>query len=164
LVRLTSAGRNALDFVLVYYLGCAAAASPADSFHIISKDKGFDPLIEHLRSKDILVYRHDGFDALHFPTKAESKARTPLAQVTGAKSHSRPNNLPPAAGELENQVIEYLRQISTNRPRTRVKLENYLISHLGHKVGADRVSALVDGIGQLGLLYIDDKGGVTYNL
>jgi hypothetical protein len=164
LVRLTSAGRNALDFVLVYYLGCAVAASPTDSFHIISKDKGFDPLIEHLRSKQILACRHDGFDALHFPDTAESKATTPRTRTAEAKSHSKPKHLPPSAGELESRAIEHLRQPSTKRPRTRVKLENYLYARFGRSIGADKVSALVDGIGQLGLLCIDDQGGVKYYL
>jgi hypothetical protein len=58
LVKLKSAGKNALDFVLAYYLGRAALADPTGYFHIVSKDGGFDPLIEHLRSRHIHVYRH----------------------------------------------------------------------------------------------------------
>src|SRR5438105_2086506 len=34
LVRLTSAGRNALDFTLAYYVGRAVAADPTGFFHI----------------------------------------------------------------------------------------------------------------------------------
>jgi hypothetical protein len=40
LVRLTSAGKNALDFTLAYYVGRAVAADPTGCFHIISKDAG----------------------------------------------------------------------------------------------------------------------------
>ena len=58
LVKLKSSGKNALDFALAYYLGCAALADPTAYFHIISKDGGFDPLIEHLRARHIHVYRH----------------------------------------------------------------------------------------------------------
>src|SRR5439155_14101082 len=50
LVRLASAGKNALDFALAYYVGRAVAADPTGCFHIVSKDAGYDPLIEHLRS------------------------------------------------------------------------------------------------------------------
>src|SRR5882724_12184308 len=53
LVRLASAGKNALDFTLAYYVGRAVAADPTGFFHIVSKDAGYDPLIEHLRSKRI---------------------------------------------------------------------------------------------------------------
>src|SRR5436190_7135804 len=53
LVRLTSSGRNALDFTLAYYVGRAVAADPTGVFHIISKDAGYDPLIAHLRSRHV---------------------------------------------------------------------------------------------------------------
>src|SRR6266436_4928242 len=58
LVRLTSGGKNALDFVLAYHVGRAAAADPAGCFHIVSRDTGFNPLVEHLRSKHIRAHRH----------------------------------------------------------------------------------------------------------
>ncbi len=53
LVRLTSSAKNSLDFALAYYVGCAVTADPSGIFHIVSKDAGYDPLIEHLRSKHI---------------------------------------------------------------------------------------------------------------
>ena len=61
LVRLTSFGKNALDFALAYYVGRAVMANPTGWFHIVSKDTGFDPLIEHLRSRHIHAQRHDDF-------------------------------------------------------------------------------------------------------
>src|SRR5258705_10280996 len=64
LVRLTSAGRNALDFTLAYYLGRAVAADPTGHFYIISKDTGYDPLIANLRSRQISADRHGSFEAL----------------------------------------------------------------------------------------------------
>ena len=48
LVRLTSSSKNAVDFALAYYLGRAVLADPTAYFHLVSKDKGYDPLIEHL--------------------------------------------------------------------------------------------------------------------
>src|SRR5215831_6557733 len=66
LIRLESSGRNALDFSLAYYVGRAVAANPLGHFHIVSKDKGYDPLIEHLRSKHIRVKRHGDFSTLTF--------------------------------------------------------------------------------------------------
>jgi hypothetical protein len=46
MVRLTSAGKNALDFTLAYYVGRAVAADPTGCFHIVSGDSGYDPLIK----------------------------------------------------------------------------------------------------------------------
>ena len=49
LIRLTLTGRNALDFTLAYYVGRAVLSDPTGYFHIISKDTGYDPLVEHLK-------------------------------------------------------------------------------------------------------------------
>jgi len=57
LIRLTRSGKNALDFTLAYYVGRAAVNDPHGFFHIISKDAGYDPLIEHLRSRHVRAYR-----------------------------------------------------------------------------------------------------------
>ena len=54
----------ALDFALAYYVGRAVMSDPTGHFHIVSKDTGFDPLIEHLRSRHIHAYRHNSFTTL----------------------------------------------------------------------------------------------------
>ena len=50
-------GHNALDFHIAYYLGLLVAKHPADRFVIVSKDAGFDPLIAHLRGRNIRCER-----------------------------------------------------------------------------------------------------------
>jgi hypothetical protein len=66
LVKLKGSGKNALDFALAYYLGRAALADPTGYFHVVSKDGGFDPLLEHLRDRHIHVYRHASCAELTF--------------------------------------------------------------------------------------------------
>src|SRR2546429_2196490 len=41
-------GKNALDFHIAFYLGEYLKRSPGTSCVVLSKDKGFDPLIRHL--------------------------------------------------------------------------------------------------------------------
>lgn len=41
-------GPDAVDFHIAFYIGRLAAADPDASFTIISKDKGFDPLVRHM--------------------------------------------------------------------------------------------------------------------
>jgi hypothetical protein len=53
LVRMKSSAKDAVDFALAFYLGQAALAEPGCYFHIISKDSGYDPLIDHLRERHI---------------------------------------------------------------------------------------------------------------
>ena len=57
-ITISGNGRNALDFHIAYYIGRLAAEEPSAYFHIISKDTGFDPLIQHLRSKKIRANRY----------------------------------------------------------------------------------------------------------
>jgi hypothetical protein len=50
-VKIGGIGKNALDFHIAYYLGQLAVKEPEAYFHIVSKDTGFDLLIEHMKSK-----------------------------------------------------------------------------------------------------------------
>src|ERR1041384_7667498 len=56
-IKISGQGPNALDFHIAYYIGRYAAAEPSAYFYIISKDKGFDPLIQHLKSKKMSAGR-----------------------------------------------------------------------------------------------------------
>jgi len=56
-VIVETAGRNALDFHVAYFMGVLSSQDPTAFFHIISKDSGFDPLIKHLKGKNILAQR-----------------------------------------------------------------------------------------------------------
>lgn len=90
-VRINAIGRNALDFHIAFYLGELAAKNPSASFHVISKDADYDPLLDHLRSR--------GIDARGSETLA------PLL---------------PAVDDTVGDVITYLKSAGTARPR-RVK-------------------------------------------
>lgn len=56
-IILETAGNNALDFHIAYYIGVLTAVEPTAFFHIISKDSGFDPLLKHLKGKKIFAQR-----------------------------------------------------------------------------------------------------------
>ena len=56
-VRISGIGKNALDFHLAFYLGRLANQDPTGYFHLISNDKGFDPLVAHLTEQSVQVAR-----------------------------------------------------------------------------------------------------------
>src|SRR5215216_5312389 len=56
-VRLSGSGANALDFHIAFYLGQLTAKDSTASFHIISKDTGFDPLVKHLKEGKLRARR-----------------------------------------------------------------------------------------------------------
>jgi hypothetical protein len=142
LVRLTTSGKNALDFALAYYVGRAVMADPIGHFHVVSKDTGFDPLIEHLRSRHIHADRHDNFAPLTNPAPA------------------KPPSAPPE--DLFTRASDHLRKLATNRP----KRKKTLISHLRARFDKTATDAamldLVARLSKAGRLTIGDKDAITY--
>ncbi len=62
-VRMHGSGKNALDFHIAYYVGKYAEIDPKGKFRIVSKDKGFDPLVKHLREAGIDCLREENLSA-----------------------------------------------------------------------------------------------------
>ena len=144
LVRLTSTGRNALDFTLAYYLGRAVLADPAAHFHVISKDAGFDPLIEHMRSRRVHIRRHDDFTALPFARVITPTTTTNDAQLSRVRDHLRKN--------------------TENRPKRLKTLKSHLLAFLGKTQSEADVTLLIEELREAGDLVLGEKGEVTYNV
>ncbi len=164
MVRLTSSGRNALDFALAYYVGRAVVADPTGSFHIVSKDKGYDPLIAHLQTKHIRARRHDSFDTLDFAAPAKLPTPNPPAAAPKLKAQSRSKIQPSILDERTTKVLEHLRMPSSTRPKYRKKLVSFVVACLGHKITEAEALNVVEKLRRAGHLAIGEKGAVTYRL
>jgi hypothetical protein len=162
LVRLTSPGKNALDFALAYYVGRAVAGDPTGYFHIISKDAGYDPLIQHLRSSHISARRHDSFETLTFA--APPKPATPAPPSATPKSPAKSKAKTAILDQRESQVLEHWRKPSATRPRTQKTLVSFLIAHLGNKITEAEALNLIEYLGQGGHVTIGENTRVTYHL
>ncbi len=162
LIRLTSSGKNALDFALAYYLGCAATADPHGFFHIISKDKGFDPLVEHLQSRHLRVRRHDGFAMLDFCSRPQTTAADSAVPAAKPKAVPKPKPEPVTIEALTGQVLAHLRKTSTNRPKSRKTLVRYVVTHLGNGTTDAQAESVVENLSQAGHVVADSKGSLTY--
>lgn len=53
-VRLEKTGKNALDFYLAFYMGRISQTDPEAQICILSKDSGFDRLVEHVGSQNMV--------------------------------------------------------------------------------------------------------------
>lgn len=144
LIRLTSSGRNALDFALSYYLGQKVLADPTGCFHLVSKDKGYDPLVDHLRSRHIDVRRHDDFKTLTFCSKAGGAADS-------------------ARNEVE-KVLERLRKNVAGRPKKRATLLSHLRSNLGKNATEADALRVFEDLRKAGHLSLGDKDSIAYRL
>lgn len=94
--KISGNGPNALDFHIAYYMGELAAKEPDAFFHVVSKDAGFDPLLQHLNGKSVLAERCTSIGEI-FPVKpprqesAEQRAQRFIAQLQQPKA-TRPRS------------------------------------------------------------------------
>ena len=99
-------GPNALDFHIAFYIGELAAADPTAFFHIVSKDKGFDPLIVHLKTRKILSGRVASIQEI--PLVKTSTAQSLVAKVAcvaerlGQPNMSRPRAVKTLASTIKS--------------------------------------------------------------
>lgn len=85
-IQITGSGPDAVDFHIAYYIGRLAADEPGAAFNIISKDKGFDPLVRHLTGLGINCRRlpelPGGATAAPAAKKATPAAKSPAKAAT----------------------------------------------------------------------------------
>lgn len=79
-VKISGNGPNALDFHIAFHIGRLSERSPDSFFHVISKDKGFDPLIRHLKDEKIFAARWE--DVRDIPLVKAAEARTASDRAT----------------------------------------------------------------------------------
>lgn len=180
LVKLKSSGKNALDFALAYYLGRAALADPTGYFHIVSKDGGFDPLIEHLRSRHIHVYRHASCEELTFTwpgkkaavseaivekTAPKKVAAKKVATKTAAKKVAKK-----AAGKIDpvdawmERVLKDFKEHPKAQPKKRKALVAKVANLINKKVDGTEVQAVIARMVKVGKLKFDEKDVPEYVL
>ena len=139
-VRCTKTCKNALDFHLTYYLGRLAAQHPADDFHVLSKDKGYDPLIEHLRARGAAVRRLE--HAPSFPSARPPGPRRKPSAPNGAAAAK-----PQAAGELPAVAsVRKALQSMASRPRNTVRLRNWINSRFDKDLSDAAFAALLNNL------------------
>ena len=138
-IKISGNGLNALDFHIAYYIGQLAAADPTAYFHIISKDAGFDPLIQHLRAKKI------------FASRARAISDIPLVKISNSKS--------PA--ERIEVVLGKLQQLKAAKPRTVKTLGSTIAALFQKQLSEYEVFGLIDELATKGYLTVSGTK-VTY--
>jgi hypothetical protein len=78
-IKISGNGTNALDFHIAFSIGVLSKENPDACFHIISKDTGFDPLIEYARTKGIGIVRSK--DIADIPMLRPSRSITTQEKV-----------------------------------------------------------------------------------
>ncbi len=140
-VKITGNGSNALDFHIAFYIGVLAGIEPGAYFHIVSKDTGFDPLIQHLKAKKILACR--------------SKDVTDIPIVKAASTKS-------PAERLE-VVIADLQRRGASKPRTLKTLGSTINGIFQKSLAEHEIEALLAALQKHGILTVTENR-VSYSL
>ena len=148
-VQCAATGKNAVDFHIAFYLGELTPQHPADQFHIVSGDTGFDPLVRHIRTaRNISVHRHRALPAIPGPAKAVAKKKSPAER---------------GAAPTVEDVRKALAAAGATRPRKVNTLRNWIDARFNGRVGQRDLVRLVAGLRSRRLIAVNgDK--VSYTL
>lgn len=139
-IKISGAGPNALDFHIAFYIGHISAHDRDAFFHIISKDRGFDPLIEHLKERGV------------FSMRSEAIGEIPVIRAATASSPKQRMAL----------VLDRLKSGAT-RPGTLSTLKSTVDSILYKQVEEAGVQAVIDQMVASGFVSVKGKK-VSYKL
>lgn len=134
-LKITGNGSNALDFHIAFYLGELAAKDTNAYFHVISRDKGFDPLIAHLRQKKIPALRHVDLCEIPFVKIANACSLDQKIEAIVDSLKSRGTSRPRKVKTLKGTVNAlFLRTLEEEELETLV----YELKRRGHVVFSDQ--------------------------
>lgn len=119
-------GTNALDFHIAFYLGEYLTMNVAADCIILSKDKGFDPLVTHLRGRKFNVRR-----AI---TLSEAFASRAVSAATKAAGASPIESALKWLGEMQPRA----------RPRKRKSLMAHLSTRFAKKLSEAELQSLIE--------------------
>ena len=140
-IKIEGSGSNALDFHIAYYIGRLAAETPDAHFHVISKDKGFDPLIKYLKTQKIFCQR------------STSIADIPLVKISNTKSDR----------EKVDAVIENLEKRKASKPRTLKTLRSTIKALFANQLAEEKLEEIINQLSNRRAIKIAD-GKVSYEM
>ncbi len=140
-IKINASGSNALDFHIAYYIGRLAVNEPDAYFHIISKDKGFDPLVAHLKEHKIFAARSSDIPEISLVKVATATTTTDKVAI----------------------ILTKLKHQNTSRPRTVRTLSSTINALFQKKLASDQLASLIEElVSQKIILVTDNK--VSYQI
>ncbi|PPD04454.1 MAG: hypothetical protein CTY29_05785 [Methylobacter sp.] len=117
-------GPNALDFFIAFYLGRAAENSPKFHYIVLSKDKGFDPLLKFLNKNGLKCKRVNSM--LELSTKS-------VTEITAEEDANF------------KRAVELLGKIEKkSRPRKLTTLNQHIHSMFQKKIAQTEIVHIID--------------------
>ncbi len=156
-IKIQGNGPNALDFHIAFYIGQFSKENSDAHFHIISKDKGFDPLITHLESKQIQAQRHKDLSEIPLPKPANATQKEHAHVSKSANSAIKEDHV--------QKIVKSLIALGNAKPRNLKTLSNSINSVFQKRLGEDELNALIDELVKRKIVIVSsNKTNVSYQL
>ncbi|TAG77863.1 MAG: hypothetical protein EAZ21_14020 [Betaproteobacteria bacterium] len=165
-VRVSANGANALDFHIAFYVGRLAQQDERGYFHIISKDKGYDPLIAHLASQEIQAERIDSIALIDFVKATKNEAPQGASKDAQQRTTEKPEEkLRSATGTKVKAALqqarkyfdEYLCAENTSKPSKRSTLKSSIHSFFRKELDTSQVDRIILGLQTKGCLRFEGE-------
>jgi hypothetical protein len=141
--KITGNGSNALDFFIAFQLGRVFDKTPRPECVILSRDKGFDPLIRFVNASGMKCRRISSLGELHHKVAA-------------------PASVPPAEDGKLRRVVEVLGKLEKRgRPRKRKTLSQCISAMFQKKIHQQEVDRLINDMLANGLIS-ESSNTITY--
>ena len=157
-VFMSETGRNALDFTLAYHLGAVAHANANGFFHVISRDKDYDPMIKHLKNKNLKIYRHDDFTLLHHLSEKFQTVRGAMNSPKLLPSEVVVKSTQPD-GKFDELLLRAVKHLGSKEtlPKKKKGLTNVLSSHLNLEVNSTILQQVIMGLARKGIISLQGE-------
>ena len=185
LIQIAGSGPDAVDFHIALYIGRISMVEPSARFTIISKDRGFDPLVKHLASLDVQCVRYAEIPpvsaeaatpgpkpavqkpAATIPVVAKSAAAKSAATAvqkkaaTAALATPSGKAVPTTTRARAKAILEQLKK--STKPATLATLRSAINAHFMKKLDGKALDAIVQSLTSSKKIVINGTR-VSYNL
>ena len=139
-IKIDGNGSNALDFHVAYYLGNQIERNRDNEYVILSKDKGFDPLVRFITKQNVKCKRINSIIEISSPQQS--------------KEHNNEYR----------KVLENLKKIEkVKRPRKRNTLKQHVKSLLGKTLSDEMFNEIIDQL-FIEKIVSEENGKIIYEL
>lgn len=127
LVKISGTGKNAADFHIAFFMGKLMHELGGATFHIISKDTGFKPLVNYLLKEE----------------KVPCFRITNIAEIPFLKPAAAAAVLKPVKDNYQ-LVVEFLLKTKVPKPKSKKKLLNQIVDIFKKKIPKSEAEEIIN--------------------
>lgn len=138
-VKVSQTGNNALDMHMAFQIGRLSMQQPNAYFHIVAKDRDYDPLIMHLKSLGIGAAKWPDVMSIDWIQRPTPKLHATVKQTA----------------DFFETTVEWLRARSNNRPASVQAIKNTLKSAAtGNSLDDEQAEAVFNQLVEKGFVVV----------